>query len=1008
MSHPTGPGGPGDARAAGDVPGRMPAVRRGPPWHPYPMRVALRHARVDARTRWLLAAWTATTLLSIVLGVVQAREGWNAFPIQVGDTRVYFTFYPPLILSVWLLFWLGVTWAAIPAYLATFLLSLDAGIELGASLLFALADPLALYAYAIIYRAVPLRIDLRSFGSFFWYAAASLVGALAGSSASFIWSWAHGLGTEETFAIWQGWWIGGFFQATLINAPVLAALTPRIERAKQEHFPLPPRPAATLGWLVMAVVVCAGTIDAFLLVMTEQARYRTAVALASGVPGYVVRAIWTAAESWRLIAWTALALVGATAVGGILLARRWHASLLLAVRNRTAALRLVQERLRRILEIDPAGVLLLDRRGRIVYSNAAAQRILGRDREALRGRTLGPPLWRVTTADGRALSGEGGPIAHVLRTGRPAAETEIRLDDDRSLFLSLAAAPIRTPEGRSTGIVASFIDVTESHRALRKVEESARLLRQIAENIPGVFWMTDAKLQQVLYVNPTYEKVWGRSTDELYRDAKAWMAAVHPADYDRVVANNRALIGGEDSFIDFRIIRPDGTVRWLRSHGTPIRDQNGVVYRVVGITQDVTERRAEEEAERFLSDASRALAGSLSFDQTLATIEDLVVPRLADWMLLRGTERRAIVPLAMAHADPARREVLRRLAGIEVDPSQPHPMIEAMRTREPVLIPEVTDEYMREISPNRAYLEALRQLEPRSGVMLPLIARGDILGAMGLVRSRPGPGYSAEDVDYLREFAYRAALALDNARLYEEAQAANRAKADFLAVMSHELRTPLNAVIGFADLLKAEVSGPVNEQQREQLERIVASAQHQLRLIDEILTYSRTEAGKEEIHVEPTDVRAVASSAAGAAGPLARRKGLEFQVHLPGTPISIRTDPGKLRQILLNLLLNAVKFTERGSVTMRARLEDHGARIEVRDTGIGIPPEQQSRIFEPFVQVEAALTREKGGTGLGLAVARRLARMLGGDITVESRPGAGSTFTVRVPSLPVERKRAAD
>ncbi|HEX7120277.1 MAG TPA: ATP-binding protein [Longimicrobiales bacterium] len=1003
MSHPTRRDAPGDRPDGDGSPGREPVARDGPPWRPYSLVQALRRARAHPGTRHLVLAWIVITLLAIWLGMVQVREGWNAFPIAIGELRFFFTFYPPLILAVCLLFWLGLLWAVIPAYLATYILSIYSGMAVEWAILFALADPLSLYVYAIIYRAAPLRIDLRTFSSFFWFATVSLVGALAGSAASFIWSWARGLGVEQTFAIWQGWWIGGFLQATLINAPLLMLLTPSIERAKSRLFRPPPRPEATLGWLTTAVIVCAAIVAAFLLVMTEQAQYRTAVALAAGVPGVVMRAVRTAAESWRLIAWTALLLVCATAVGGILLASHWNTSLLRAVRTRTAALRVSQERLRRILEIDPAGILLLDRRGRIVYANATAQHILGRSRDALRGLALGPPVWRLATPDGETIPADAGPITQVIRTGERVAESEIRIEDGKRppRVLVLAAAPLHTARGAPTGIVASFTDVTETRRAMQQIRENEQLLRQVAENIHGVFWVSTPGLDRVLYVNPAYEKIWGRDIEALYRDPQAWLDAVHPEDRDRVAASNRALERGEEVLLDYRIIRPDGTVRWVRSHGTPVRDENGVVYRFVGTTEDITERRVEEEAERFLSDASRALAASLSFEQTLDTLAELAVPRLADWMILYGAEATAFRRLATAHSEPAGRELLHRLAEIPLDPQRPHPVIRSMRTGEPTLIADVSDAYLEEISPNAAYLETLRELEPKSGVALPLVARGHTLGAIALVRSR-GRRYAAADLDYLVEFAYRVGLALDNARLYEEAQAANRAKADFLAVMSHELRTPLNAIIGFADLLKAEVSGPVNDKQRRQLERIVASANHQLRLIDEILTYARMEAGWERISVASADLRGIVASAAAVAEPLARNKGLDFRVDLPAAPIQIRTDGDKLRQILWNLLSNAVKFTEKGAVTVRARPERGGAVLEVRDTGIGIAPEEQARIFEPFVQIEAVLTREKGGTGLGLAVARRLARMLGGDITVESRPGVGSTFTVHVPSLPAQ------
>src|SRR5690606_6923270 len=199
---------------------------------------------------------------------------------------------------------------------------------------------------------------------------------------------------------WQGWWVGAFVMAIAIVAPVLALLTGRVERVKHRHLRVPKRPVTTVRWIIIAIIICGATLASFVLVMTEQARYRTEQAMASRMPAVALRAMQTAAESWRLLAWTALVLVAAAAVGGVLLARHWNEALVREVRARTAALRHSRKRLRQMFEIAPAGMLLLDRKGRIVYANTAAQQILRRTRDELRGRRLGPPLWTLTTPDG--------------------------------------------------------------------------------------------------------------------------------------------------------------------------------------------------------------------------------------------------------------------------------------------------------------------------------------------------------------------------------------------------------------------------------------------------------------------------------------------------------------------------------------------------------------------------------------------------------------------------------
>lgn len=246
----------------------------------------------------------------------------------------------------------------------------------------------------------------------------------------------------------------------------------------------------------------------------------------------------------------------------------------------------------------------------------------------------------------------------------------------------------------------------------------------------------------------------------------------------------------------------------------------------------------------------------------------------------------------------------------------------------------------------------------------------------------------------------RAALLERERAARTTAEDANAAKSNFLAVMSHELRTPLAAIIGYEELLADGITGPVNEAQKHQLGRMKASAQHLLHLIDQILSYSRMDAGREVARADDVDADEMVHEAANVIEPLAAEKGLTLRVIPIGYAVAMRTDAGKVRQILVNLLSNAVKFTTEGEVRITVRHDGGIVRYEVSDTGIGIAPEHLERIFEPFWQVEQPSTRRAGGTGLGLAVTRRLVHLLGGDLAVRSVPGDGTTFTVTIPLEP--------
>ena len=252
-----------------------------------------------------------------------------------------------------------------------------------------------------------------------------------------------------------------------------------------------------------------------------------------------------------------------------------------------------------------------------------------------------------------------------------------------------------------------------------------------------------------------------------------------------------------------------------------------------------------------------------------------------------------------------------------------------------------------------------------------------------------------EELEQANEELQRAIDAANMAQT--EAEAANSAKSHFLATMSHELRTPLNAIGGYVDLLDMELRGPVTEEQRLDLARIKHNQRILLRLIEDVLNFAKIESGRLEYRIENVHIDEVLRNLEVFIAPTLRKKGLAYSFDPCGSDAIARTDPHKVEQIMVNLLSNAAKFTDCGRVDVRCVVGTDALAIEVTDTGPGIAPQMLESIFDPFVQEDADLTRTVQGTGLGLAISRQLARAMGGDVTVQSVPGKGSTFTLRLP-----------
>jgi PAS domain S-box-containing protein len=532
--------------------------------------------------------------------------------------------------------------------------------------------------------------------------------------------------------------------------------------------------------------------------------------------------------------------------------------------------------------------------------------------------------------------------------------------------------------------VAVLTDITERKRAEEELRRSEEQFRLIMENLADLVAVLDLDGRR-LYNSPSYQGILG-DTDKLRGSSS--FDQVHPEDRSRVrEAFQETVRTGVGQRLEYRMVDQHGRARHIESQGSVIRDTQGRVSQVAVVSRDVTER---EEAERALRESEQKY-------------RELVM--LANSIILRWSRDGRIIFLnefgqrffGYTEAEICGRHVVGTIVPASGSGGRNLPSLMDEICANPAAFEQNTNENMRRNGEHAWIAWTNRVVHDERGQVVEILSIGtDITARKRVEEELRATQASLEERVLLRT--------TELAEARDRAESADRIKSAFLATMSHELRTPLNSIIGFTGIMLQGLAGPLNAEQTKQMGMVQGSARHLLALINDVLDISKIEAGQLEIHAEPFDLRASLEKVAALVKPLADKKGLALRVVLPPDVEPAVNDRLRVEQVLINLLNNAIKFTERGEVMLTVETEPdmlrtpHSAlRISVTDTGIGIKPEDMEKIFQPFRQIDSGLTRQHDGTGLGLTICRHLAELMGGEISAKSAWGEGSVFTFILP-----------
>lgn len=661
--------------------------------------------------------------------------------------------------------------------------------------------------------------------------------------------------------------------------------------------------------------------------------------------------------------------------------------------------------------IDTAGalVVVLDPEGHILRFNRAAEQLSGYSLAEVKGRLLWD-LGLIPPEDVPSVKQAFEQLKgnHSLFLNRH--ENFWRSKQGALRLISWSNTALINAAGEVEFVMGTGIDITDRKLAELALKESEERYRDLFENATDLIQSVDAE-GHFLYVNRAWKETLGYDEAQVYQ--MTLFDILHPDCREHCQALFQKLLAGEKlERVETAFLTASGETVWVEGN-VNCRFEDGVMVATRGIFRNITEqKKAAEELERqnrraqLLANLSLKIRESLDIAEILETaVTEIQALLKADRVLVYRFQPDGSGIISNEKTQPG----IPSLAGEVIeDPCFQEKYAELYSQGRVRVVSDVESEGL-----EPCYLELLQKMQVRANLVVPLFLEQQLWGLL-LAHQCSGPRqWQPFEMELLSQLASQIGIALTQAALLERerkrsleleqarkaAEQAAQAKSSFLATMSHEIRTPMNAVLGMTGLL---LETPLNAEQRDFVETIRVSGDALLTLINDILDFSKLEAGEMELEILDFDLRSCLEEVADLFAPTAHAKGLELAVLMPPeVPRYLRGDASRLRQILNNLVSNAIKFTHRGEVVIQAEVLQETAthahlKLSVRDTGIGIPAAAQSKLFQPFSQVDASTTRKYGGTGLGLAICKQLTELMGGTISLQSQEGQGSTFSVEL------------